>query len=50
MFGLINGMCKMYNYADDNSISYNPENIKLTLEQALYEALTWFKINHLKFK
>ena len=51
MFSSINRICKIYNYADDNSISYNdknPQNIKHTLEQAVNEALTWFKINHLQ--
>ena len=51
MFFVISNSCRIYNYADDNSISYHHKNlnvIKVTLEQALDEALNWFKGNYLQ--
>ena len=44
----ISKMCTIYNYADDNSLSYhheNPQVVKDVLEGASHCALKWFKEN-----
>ena len=51
MFYSITNECTIYNYADDNSISYHNKNVdqvKVTLELALDEALKWFTLNKLQ--
>ena len=43
--------CTVYNYADDNTLSFShedPQVVKLTLEHAAMKAISWFEINGLK--
>jgi len=44
-------MCTVYNYADDNTLSFShshPGIVKDTLEKAANYALQWFRENHMK--
>ena len=44
-------MCDVYNYADDNTLSYSHINlsvVKERLERASEQAITWFKANYMK--
>ena len=48
---LLQNECDVFNYADDNTLSFshhNPSQIKLTLENASRTALCWFKNNYMK--
>ena len=50
MFSLQN-MCTIYNYADDNTLSFchrDPSHVKATLEEAASHAIEWFKRNSMK--
>ena len=43
--------CYVYNYADDNTLSYMHEDkqtVKNTLEKAAEKAITWFEVNYMK--
>ena len=43
--------CEVYNYADDNTLSYSNANLSLVkekLEEASEQAVTWFKSNYMK--
>jgi hypothetical protein len=47
----IKDMCTVYNYADDNTLSFShsdPGIVKYTLENAANFALQWFHNNHMK--
>ena len=44
-------ICEVYNYADDNTLSYSHKNltvVKERLEMASEQAITWFKTNYMK--
>ena len=43
--------CEVYNYADDNTLSYSHADLSLVkekLEKASEQAVTWFKSNYMK--
>ena len=47
----LQSMCKVYNYADDNTLSFshsNPNIIKSKLEEASNKAIKWFHDNYMK--
>ena len=47
----LKSICDVYNYADDNTLSYshkNPVVIKGTLEKASKQAVIWFESNFMK--
>jgi hypothetical protein len=47
----LESVCKVYNYADDNTLSYShsdPDIIKLRLEEATNIAIKWFDENYMK--
>ena len=44
-------VCDVYNYADDNTLSFshtNPEVVKMQLEEASLQAIKWFDSNYMK--
>jgi len=48
---LLSNTCTVYNYADDNTLSYShtdPDIIKLRLEEASNIAIKWFDENYMK--
>ena len=47
----LNDKCTVYNYADDNSLSYShadPQVLKRSLEDASNLAITWFNVNKMR--
>ena len=53
IFYFLENMCMLYNYADDNSISYSDKNmdkLKLRLEQCAAIAVNWYTINEMEVK
>ncbi len=51
LFYFLQGLCSLYNYADDNSLACSDKDlnvVKANLEQASQVAITWFGNNHMK--
>ncbi len=51
LFYFLHGQCNLYNYADDNTLSYSNKDIdvvKTRLENVSNIAITWFKDNHMQ--
>ena len=48
---LLQCSCEVYNYADDNTLSYihaNPDVVKITFEKSCAMSIKWFSQNHMK--
>ena len=51
IFYFLENVCMLYNYADDNSISYSDKNmdkLKLRLEQCAAIAINWYTMNEME--